>query len=136
MAINDRYDEERHRMIIIRRSSIFAAAVTISALFAGDFELSPARAKAETALKVEGDFAGKKPGKTANDLSGVACMPPGADGNRVCLFMNDESRQAQFAVLKGTTIVPGKTIDLIGENPGDDVLGVPPEARCPEGEGE
>jgi hypothetical protein len=89
--------------------------------------MSPSLAKSPIAYKVEGDFTGKKPGKPAKDLSGAACMPAGADGSRVCLFVNDESGRAQFALLKGKTIVPGTVLDLIGDAPHDSFLGAAPE---------
>lgn len=135
VTFNWRYDDRCHR-IVTRCLGLFAGSVIIGALFAGDMTVSAAPLKPSSAYKVDGVFAGKKPGKPAKDLSGVACMPLAADGSRVCLFVNDESRQAQFAVLKGETIIPGKTIDLVGEEPGDEVLGAPPEVNCPEGEGE
>jgi hypothetical protein len=115
---------------------LFAGSVLIGVLIAGDTIVSAAPRKRDGAYQVDGAFAGKKPGKSGKDLSGLACMPPAADGSRVCLFVNDESRQAQFAVLKGTTITPGKTIDLVGDAPGDGILGTPPEVGCQGGEGE
>ncbi|NJM33414.1 MAG: DUF3616 domain-containing protein [Rhodomicrobium sp.] len=87
-------------------------------------------------LDVDGKFAGKKEGKRAKDLSGAAAMPQRADGSRVCLFINDESRHAQFGVFDGQTIAPGAIIDLIDDKPGSDVVGTPPQAGCPKGEGD
>ncbi|WP_245297085.1 MULTISPECIES: DUF3616 domain-containing protein [Rhodomicrobium] len=83
--------------------------------------------KEQIAYKVDGQFVGKKPGKAAKDLSGVACMPPRADGSRVCLFVNDESGRAQFATLKGKTITPGPVLELIGDEAHEGFLGVRPE---------
>jgi hypothetical protein len=130
-----------HKIVFSRRSDgwrrrIAASAAIIGVIVMGDVELSAAPRKNDISYRVDGDFAGKKPGKPAKDLSGVACMPPMPDGRRVCLFVNDESRHAQFAVLKDGTITPGETIDLVGDKPGDGVLGSPPEANCPAGEGE
>jgi hypothetical protein len=88
------------------------------------------------AYEIDGEFAGKKPGKRAKDLSGAAAMPARGDGGRVCLFINDESRHAQFAVLSGRTITPGALIDLIGDKPIEGVFGTPPQADCPKGEGD
>jgi Protein of unknown function (DUF3616) len=121
--------------VFARAAALAGAALMLSLIF-GDMDVSEAAAKAEIAYRVEGDFAGKKPGKPAKDLSGIACMPAAADGSRVCLAVNDESRQAQFAIIKDTTLTPGATIDLVGDEPGDAILGAPPEANCPEGEGE
>lgn len=117
------------------RAFAIAAASLAAAIIAGDIQLSAAPLNRQIAYRVDGAFAGKKPGKAAKDLSGVACMPVRADGSRLCLFVNDESHQAQFAIIKGETIVPGATVDLIGEEPGDDVPGSPPDPECPAGDG-
>jgi hypothetical protein len=87
-------------------------------------------------LKVIGDFEGKKEGKVAMDLSGVACMPAKADGSQLCLFVNDESRHAQFGVVKKGAITPGDILPLIGAEAGDGTFGRPPETDCPVNEGE
>jgi hypothetical protein len=87
-------------------------------------------------LKVNGDFEGKKEGKSAKDLSGVACMPPNTDGSQLCLFVNDESRHAQFGVVRKGAITPGELLSLIGEEPSDETLGTPPETQCPVNNGE
>ncbi len=95
--------------------------------------MSAAPIAAKITYQVEGAFAGKH-GEVAADLSGVACLPPGPDGGRLCLFINDESRSAQFAKLVGTTIFPGTSIKLTGKTLPDDIPGSPPEADCPGGE--
>jgi hypothetical protein len=87
-------------------------------------------------LTVNGDFEGKKEGKSAKDLSGVACMPARSDGTRLCLFVNDENRHAQFGMLKNGAITPGEPLPLIGEEPSDQTLGTPPETQCPVNNGE
>ena len=87
-------------------------------------------------LDVNGEFQGKKPGKSAKDLSGVACMPPRSDGSQLCLFVNDESRFAQFGVLQNGEIKPGELLPLIGEEPSEATLGTPPQTQCPVNNGE
>jgi hypothetical protein len=83
-----------------------------------------------TPLDVVGDFQGKK-GAEAVDLSGVACLPPKADGSRLCLFVNDEARHAQFGVVAKGKITPGEILPLIGKEPDDRTVGTPPETDCP-----
>ncbi len=113
----------------------FAIAIAIVlATQIGDSTLA-AQQKAMT-LKVNGDFQGKKEGKAAKDLSGVACMPAKADGSQLCLFVNDESRHAQFGVVKKGAITPGELLPLIGEEPSETTLGAPPKTQCPVDEGE
>lgn len=87
-----------------------------------------------TPLDVVGDFQGKK-GAEALDLSGVACLPPKPDGSRLCLFVNDESRHAQFGVLAKGKITPGEILPLIGKEPDDRTVGAPPETECPVNKG-
>ena len=114
---------------------IFATAIVV--LMAAQIGDSTVAAEQKTiALKVNGDFQGKKQGKSAKDLSGVACMPPRGDGSQLCLFVNDESRHAQFGVLRKGTITTGELLPLIGEEPSDKTLGTPPETQCPVNEGE
>jgi hypothetical protein len=86
-------------------------------------------------LEVNGDFQGKKPGTTAMDLSGVACMPAKADGSQLCLFVNDESRHAQFGVVAKGAITPGEILPLIGKQPSEKTLGKRPKTECPVDEG-
>jgi hypothetical protein len=80
--------------------------------------------------EVKGHFEGKHGSVTA-DLSGVALMPARADGSRLCLFINDESRAAQFAMLNGRTIIPGDTLKLVHKSLPDDIAGAPPPTDCP-----
>lgn len=113
----------------------FATAIAI--LMAAQLGDSNVAAQQKTiTLEVNGDFQGKKEGKTAKDLSGVACMPPKADGSQLCLFVNDESRYAQFGVVRDGTITPGEVLPLIGEAPSDKTLGKPPVTQCPVNNGE
>ncbi len=88
----------------------------------------------ETSVQVVGDFQGKK-GATGRDLSGVSCMPPRADGSQLCLFVNDESRHAQFGILDKQTLTVGDIVPLNGKEPDDATLGTPPETDCPVNEG-
>lgn len=76
----------------------------------------PAQAKPlepERRLEIAGDFAGK-PGKTAKDVSGLACRPP-AGGDWRCLLIDNESKAAQFALLGGKSLRPGGQVPLIGD---------------------
>lgn len=94
---------------------------------------SPALAKTlkpERRIEATDDFAGKKDGKPARDVSGLACMPPVA-GQRRCLLINDENRAAQFATLSGGEITPREMLPLLGDTPSPATLGAPPHSICP-----
>jgi hypothetical protein len=119
--------------IIQKMTRTFAIAIAVlMAAQIGDGTV--AAQQKVVSLEVIGDFKGKK-GASAVDLSGVACMPPRADGSRLCLFVNDESRHAQFGVFAKGTITPGDVLPLIGKEPSDATFGTPPETECPVNEG-
>lgn len=65
----------------------------------------------------------------AFDISGMACLPPQGDA-RKCLVINDENRQAQFAVVRGDRMTGGQPVPLIGDEPDPDTLGAPPKEKC------
>ena len=117
----------------ITRSFATAIAVLMAAQI-GDSNV--AAQQKSIALKVNGDFQGKRTGKSAKDLSGVACMAPRGDGSQLCLFVNDESRHAQFGIVAKGTITSGALLPLIGEEPSENTLDTPPETQCPVNEGE
>jgi hypothetical protein len=104
---------------------LVALAALLSAMSATARPLKP-----ERAIEASSAFEGKKPGKAARDVSGLACLPP-SDGVRRCLLANDENVFAQFATLKGERIAPGKTIALIGTTPSPATLGAKPSVACP-----
>ena len=118
---------------MMTRTFVTAIAVLMAAQI-GDSNV--AAQQNVVALKVNGEFEGKKPGKPAKDLSGVACMPPRSDGSQLCLFVNDESRHAQFGIVRNGTITPGQILPLIGEEASEKTLGTPPQTQCPVDEGE
>src|SRR5262245_6671939 len=66
------------------------------------------------AWSVAGHFTNED-GKAADELSGGACAPavPGGDGSRTCIFVNDENRDAQLAIIKDGVITPGAMVDLL-----------------------
>jgi hypothetical protein len=107
----------------------------LCALLAGAlFATSPALAEALQPLRriaATSDFAGKKPGKAAHDVSGMACMPA-RDGKQRCLLINDENTAAQFATLADGAITPGESVPLLGDGPSPATLGAPPAVACPE----
>ncbi|MDR6869724.1 hypothetical protein J2Y55_000717 [Bosea sp. BE125] len=82
-------------------------------------------------IEVTSDFAGKKPGKPAHDVSGMACMPA-RDGKQRCLLINDENTAAQFATLRDGALTPGESVPLLGDAPSPATLGAPPAVACPE----
>jgi hypothetical protein len=93
--------------------------------------VAAATLKPEQRLRADGDFSGKKAGKTAVDLSGLACMPS-ATGTLRCLVINDEGSFAQFAQIAENRVTPGATVPLIGDKPSDAALGTPPSGICKE----
>jgi len=85
-------------------------------------------------LSVEGDFAGKpskngRKNKTAQDISGLACMP-GPSGARRCLLIDDEGGFAQFAMLAENRITPGATLPILGDSAAPATLGRPLGPLC------
>jgi len=50
----------------------------------------------------------------AEDLSGMACQPPGPSGERICLLIDDELRSAQWVTLRGDAIEAGAAVALDG----------------------
>ena len=65
-------------------------------------------------------------GKVAKDISGIACMPPSAS-KRLCVVIDDDGRNAQFATLEGATIAGGQKVPLIGKEPSETTVGQPPK---------
>lgn len=93
---------------------------------------APLRAEPLTPLRrlaVPSDFDGKRPGKTARDVSGLACMPV-SNGQRRCLLINDESAFAQFATLAEGGLSPGDRVDLLGGSASPQTLGTAPRDIC------
>lgn len=80
-------------------------------------------------LPADGNFSGRKPGKTAVDVSGLACMPV-SNGVRRCLLINDEGSFAQFAEIAENRVTPGATLPIIGDRAAPDTLGTPPSGIC------
>ena len=73
---------------------------------------------------------------TAKDLSGAACLPPGAVRRLHCLAINDEGRAAQLFTVDGGHIEAGLMVPIIGEKPSTKTLGAKPsKGCCPEGDG-
>lgn len=83
----------------------------------------------EQRIRSNGDFSGKKSGKAAVDLSGLACMPA-QTGTLRCLVINDEGSFAQFAQIAENRITPGATVPIIGDKASDTTVGTPPHALC------
>jgi hypothetical protein len=98
--------------------------------------------KPERALSVGPPFVGKSPGKTAKDISGIACSGEPGSFPRACLAINDENRSAQFLTITRDSIAAGDEVPIIGAAPSPATLGVKPTNigvqpanKCPE-EGE
>ena len=108
----------RYRLLSLVAATLLAATLAQAAT------LAP-----EQRFKTTGDFSGKKLGKAAHDVSGLACMPA-ANGTRRCLLINDESAFAQFAEIAENRIAPGTTLPLIGTEASPAVLGTAPQNIC------
>ncbi len=94
------------------RTVVSAAFIAIFALTA-----TPAPAAEKPGITfirtfdVVGKFAGKKSGKAAKDVSGMACTGLPA---RHCLLVNDENQTAQFAEIGNGKIKALRSLTLIG----------------------
>ncbi|WP_332684085.1 DUF3616 domain-containing protein [Bosea sp. (in: a-proteobacteria)] len=106
-----------------------AAALGVFVLLAAGSAAAAPPLKPEQRLRADGDFSGKKPGKTAVDLSGLACMPA-ATGTLRCLVINDEGSFAQFARIAENRVTPGASVPLLGDKASDTTLGAPPRRLC------
>ncbi|MCK8785525.1 DUF3616 domain-containing protein [Roseomonas sp. NAR14] len=89
-------------------------------------DAAPVVAPEEAGIGVQGTFAGKKPGRTGKELSGIACRPA-SGGNRDCLLIDDELGDAQRATFDGRTLQPGAMVPILtGNAPADAAVGTPP----------
>ncbi|CAM5764219.1 DUF3616 domain-containing protein [Bosea minatitlanensis] len=109
------------------RYRLFATLIATSLL--GPSLTQAATLAPEQRFRTTGDFTGKKPGRAAYDVSGLACMPV-ANGARRCLLINDESAFAQFAEIAENRITPGAAVPLIGKEASPSVLGTAPRDIC------
>jgi hypothetical protein len=78
-------------------------------------------------FNVKGTFMADEKATISSDISGAACMPAQADGSRVCVFVDDETRHAQFARIEGGVVTPGDIIPLIGKASSPRTVGTPPK---------
>jgi hypothetical protein len=126
------------RFYISRLGLMSAAVAAVCALpvpFAG------ANAQTGPAITLtpmmSGEFLGKKPDKTAIDLSGISCMAP-SGASRICLAVNDENKNAQFVTIEGNQITVGHPVALIGNDPDvEHTMGSPPtKVGCSAGHGD
>lgn len=89
----------------------------------------------ERIYRIHGDFLGKTAGEPAEDMSGIACIPPGSSPIRHCLVVDNETQFAQVAIIERDRITAGRKYRLIGPKANDDTLGAEPDiATCPEGQ--
>ena len=87
-------------------------------------EASPA---ALAPMTIDGAFLGD--GGAATDISGMACMPA-SNGQRTCLVINDENKNAQFVTIRDDRMTVGAPITLIGDVPDPKTSGTPPKTTC------
>jgi len=82
-----------------------------------------------TPMPPDHGFIGEKPGEPAKDVSGMACMPQAA-GKRICLVINDQNRNAQFAAVENGQLKVGQSIKLFGKEPPEKTVGKVPDVKC------
>jgi hypothetical protein len=78
-------------------------------------------------MTVDGAFLGD--GGAATDISGMACMPA-SNGQRTCLVINDENKNAQFVTIRNDRMTVGQPIALIGNAPNPKTSGTRPKPGC------
>ena len=108
--------------------SLLIPALLVAAVL-GPSHAPAATLAPEQRFRTLGDFSARKPGKAAQDVSGLACMPV-ANGAQRCLLINDEGAFAQFASIAENRITPGSTLPIIGTQAAPDTLGQPPQGIC------
>jgi len=81
-----------------------------------------------TPMPLDHGFIGKKD-TPAKDVSGMACMPR-AGGKRICLIINDQNRNAQFASIENGQLKVGQSITLFGKEPPGKTVGREPAVTC------
>jgi hypothetical protein len=90
---------------------LIAVAFFMTFAYAG-WSAPGAAQQRHTEVTVEGPFHGKKIGKPAKDLSGIACRAL-VEGEQACLVVNDESPFAQLATLRDHRLIASpRTVDL------------------------
>ncbi len=102
--------------------------MSILAGIAGDAAAQEPPLIALTPMPPDHGFIGKKD-KPAKDVSGMACMPR-AGGKRICLIINDQNRNAQFASIEHGQLKVGQSIKLFGKEPPGKTVGREPAVMC------
>lgn len=110
--------------------ALFAAALAIMQAAAPSSE-GLLRKSAD--LQTPSPFAGEG-GRPAEDLSGITCDPPGTDGVRRCIVIDDQEAHAQIAFLSGGKLEPGPRLQL-DKRPRSETLGIARQLNCPGGLG-
>ena len=117
------YSRGKHAISCIVRSasvSLFGGiGVRVYAQEASPAALAP--------MTIDGAFLGD--GGAATDISGMACMPA-SNGQRTCLVINDENKNAQFVTIRDDRMTVGQPIALIGDAPDPKTSGTPPKPPC------
>jgi hypothetical protein len=80
-------------------------------------------------IEASSDLAGKRSGRPARDISGIACLAE-AGAKRLCLLVNDENKAAQFATLRNGRLEPGAGVPLIADAAGSGIRGTAPVVAC------
>ena len=88
------------------------------------------------AYDVPWDLQGKKSGRPATDISGIACMPAAGEAPLSCLLVNDENASAQFVTVSNRRLIAGDVIPLLGNRPDSRTLGTEPQVSCAGGRGD
>lgn len=121
--------------VLFRRIALACSLVTASLLGASIDALAQSTPTLElremTALTVVGTLGTRGSG-VAENVSGVACAPPRANGDRTCLVVDDEAGFVQRATLEGKTLRVGERIQILTAVADTTIIGSPPnDLRCP-----
>lgn len=72
----------------------------------------------------------------SQNMSGIACTPPSPEQSRLCVVIDDESREAQVAILDQSGLKPGHRIKLISKKEPNSIVGSAPTGDlCREADG-
>lgn len=119
----------RHAVLALTAAIAITAGLSLPAA-ADDVDDAPIVLPEKPGLVVQGFFKGKK-NDAAQDLSGIACRPPAANGALQCLAVNDEGVVVQPLVIDRGRLMPGEPQNLIDADSPKAAFGVRPKIDCP-----
>lgn len=117
----------RHSVLTLAAAIAITAGLSLPAA-ADDVDDAPIVLPENPGLVVQGLFKGKK-NDAAQDLSGIACRPPAANGVLQCLVVNDEGVAVQPLVIDQGRLMPGEPRNLMDAD--SPKAGAQPKIDCP-----